>query len=255
MILRFSPSPEFSACSTKRFEREERHVTRLYGKSVLILMMDGELNFYEDGVPLTLTAGEYYIQRQGLFQEGIPNAKPPIYFYVEFLGTYSEDEERGVPLRGRYEKKHILPILEQFEYLFKNHEANPFLLNSYMNRIFSELWVGNARCDEQMQTARLIRNDLDARYAETVSVEELGYRFGYTADHVTRIFKKRYSTTPHQYQIKLRMEHARWLLENTNLGVERVADAVGYRDFSAFYRAYRKAFSVSPRQGKQKYDG
>ena len=41
MVLSFSPPPEFFICSTKVFRPGEEHVTRNYGKSVLILMMDG----------------------------------------------------------------------------------------------------------------------------------------------------------------------------------------------------------------------
>ena len=250
MTLDFSPPPEFLACSTKIFEIGEVHITRICKqRSVLILMRSGVLRFREDGRLVELSAGEYYIQRHGLLQEGVALDDPPTYFYIEFRGAYSEEDK--LPLRGRFQSKTVEPLLESFEELFKSHNGSPFLLNSYMNRVFSELWAGAPHHDGQEHLTRLIRNDLRARYAETVSTDELARRFGYAGDYLTRIFKRQYGITPHQYQIKVRMEHAQWLLDNTRLSVEEIADAVGYRDFSAFYRSFRKATGASPRERRQ----
>lgn len=252
MVLLFSPPPEFRACATKVFEADELHVTRRYKKSVLILMMSGVLRFRENGRDIELSAGEYYIQQHGLLQEGVRLGEMPVYFYVEFMGTYGDADARGLSLRGMYQKRNIMPITEQFEALFKERCANPFLLNSYMNRLFGELCRGTPLQDGQSQAARLIRHDVEAHYTETLKLSELARRFGYTTDHITRLFKAQYGMPPHRYQIGLRMEHAQWLLENTELGVEQIAYAVGYRDFSAFYRAYRKAYGYSPGEVRKK---
>ena len=245
MVLQFTPPPQFRICALKRFQKDELHVTRHHANSVLILMTDGILRFREDGKDVELTAGEYYIQRDRLFQEGVRLGEMPVYYYIEFAGTYSEQDE-GLTLRGRFQPRRLLPILEHFEELYKTRRANPFLLNSYMNRIFSELWSSNPRHDETAHVAGLIRNELEARYAEPLPLSELSRRFGYAEDYVIRIFKRQYGLTPHRYQIKLRIEHARWLLENTSLSVQEVSDAVGYRDFSAFYRAFRAHCGNTP---------
>lgn len=250
MTLNFSPPPEFLACSTRIFAKGEVHVTRLCDRmSVLILMRDGVLRFREDGALVELSAGDYYIQRHGLFQEGVPLESPPSYFYIEFQGAYSEEEH--LPLRGRFRQAALEPILSNFEELFKSHSGNPFLLNTYMNRVFSELWSGTPRRDAREQVARLIRNDLRARYAEQIKLEEIARRFGYDKDYLTRIFKKQYGITPHQYQIQVRMEHAQWLLDHTSLSVKEVAYSVGYQDFSAFYRSFRSTVGCSPQQRRR----
>lgn len=246
MVLNFTPPPQFRICSTKVFGKDELHITRRHANSVLILMTDGILRFREDGKDIELSPGEYYIQRDRLFQEGVRLGEVPVYFYIEFAGSYSESSDAGLPLRGHFRPRNILPILEHFEELYKTHKANPFLLNSYMNRVFSELWAANPHHDETAHVAGLIRDDLDARYAEQISLGDLSRRFGYAEDYIIRIFKKQYGITPHRYQIQLRMEHARWLLENTDLTAQEVADAVGYHDFSAFYRSFRAHCGISP---------
>lgn len=251
MLLSFSPPPEFRACATKVFEADEYHVTRCFKRSVLILMMDGILRFRENGVDIELRAGEYYIQQQGLLQEGLRLGECPIYFYIEFYGYFTDEPDRGFALRGRFQKQKILPLLGRFEEFYKAHRADPFLLNSYMNRVFSELWAGSPSHDEHAHVMRLVRHDVEAHYAEPLPLSELARRFGYTGDHLVRMFKAQYGITPHGYQIKQRMEHAAWLLENTELGAEQIAANVGYADFSSFYRAYRKAYGVSPSQKRK----
>lgn len=250
MTLNFSPPPEFLACSTKIFAPGEVHVTRLCDRmSVLILMRSGVLRFRENGALVELSAGEYYIQRHGLFQEGVPLNDPPCYFYIEFQGTYREED--SLPLRGRFQGDSLEPLLSSFEDLFKSHPGNPFLLNAYMNRVFSELWAGIPHRDAQEHVTRLICNDLRARYTEEIRMEELAHRFGYDKDYLTRAFKKQYGITPHQYQIRVRMEHAQWLLAHTGLSAKEIAYSVGYQDFSAFYRSFQKTVGCSPQQYRQ----
>ena len=73
----------FNACSMRRFFKGEKHITRVCEDSVLILMFDGILRFAEDGFDTELRAGEYYIQRGGLFQEGRLASDEPRYFVGE----------------------------------------------------------------------------------------------------------------------------------------------------------------------------
>ena len=152
MVMKFTPSPTFIVCDTKVFQPKELHCTRLYNRSVLILMMDGELRFREDGKLFTLLPGEYYIQRNGLLQEGVPMDKPPIYFWIEFHASYSEDAI-GLPLRGTFRMLNVVPLIERMEDLFHHHRADPFKLNSYMLRIFSELLSSSNYIDEKQYGA------------------------------------------------------------------------------------------------------
>ena len=163
MVLNFSPSPDLLTCATKTFMPNEAHVTRSYNKSVLIIMLDGTLEFMEDGKKITLTRGEYYIQRQGLLQEGLPLKDPPKYFYIEFNGHFSENGN-GLPIRERVLPEKLEELTATLEDLFKTHKANPFLLNSYMFRIFSELLEHTPAFDKKANTAWLIKNLIRSRY-------------------------------------------------------------------------------------------
>ncbi len=211
-------------------------------------MTKGTLTFREDGQDISVGEGEYYLQREGLMQEGLTPGVSPEYYYIEFNGAYRGTNEHGVclPLRGTYRESVILPILESFEALFAGHTANQFLLNSYMNRVFGELSSGLFMKSESDGVLDLIKNDIEARFNENTTIEEIAKRYGYTSDHVIRLFRQKFGVTPHRYRLRLRMEHAKWLIGNTDMSLEAVADAVGYKEFPSFWRCYRAVYGVSP---------
>ena len=242
MLFYYSPAPDFFICSKKVFLPGEEHVTRICERSVLILMLEGVLRFREDGEFVELHAGEYYIQRQRLLQEGVPIEEPPVYYYIEFVGSFGEGGQ-GIPLRGVYDAKSTLPIMERICRAVADKSCNGFLISSYMNRVFGELMGGGG---EHGNTARLIKAYIESGYSSDVTMKELSRRFGYTEDYVNRLFKKEFGITPHKHLINVRLEHALWLLENTDLSEEKIALSVGYGDFSAFWRAFKQKYGSTP---------
>ena len=235
MKLTHSPAPEYYISAKKVFDAAEEHVTRIYGRSVLILMLSGKLRFLEGGEEISLESGEYYIQRQGILQEGLPLTNPPVYYYIEFKGHFSENG--ALPLRGRFDKNLIEPI-----FLTLQPSGNDFFRNAGMNEIFALL------CGERTggSLAHRIRRFINSHYSSQLTLEAIASEFGYTADYVTRVFKKEFNCTPHRHLSNTRLEHALRLLRSTDLPAERVCEAVGYSDFSTFWRAFKQKYSLSP---------
>jgi AraC family transcriptional regulator len=96
---------------------------------------------------------------------------------------------------------------------------------------------------------RLMRREYD----RALSLAECAAVCRMSESRFRHVFREIMGMPPHRYQIKLRMEHAQWLLENTSLGAEQISYTVGYRDFSAFYRAYRNAYGRSPGDERRKF--
>ena len=238
MKLHCSPVPEYYICARKVFAVGEEHVTRIYGRSVLILMLSGNLRFLEGGEQISLTKGEFYIQRQRILQEGLPLDDPPVYYYIEFNGHFSS--EGALPLRGRFDSNIITPLFEEML-----RSGNGFFKNAQMNRIFAML---SGEYESNGSTAHLIKRYIDSNYASPLALEDIAGHFGYSQDHITRLFKKELGITPHKYLTEVRIRQAVWLLQNTDIAVERISAAVGFSDFSVFWRAFKKKYALSPRE-------
>ncbi len=246
MLFRAESNISFRTCGTKIFKADELHVTRRYPNDVLILMSSGTLRFRENGEDIELRAGEYYIQRAGLLQEGKLKSDSPEYFYIELRGGEYSDGGTGIPLRGSFNAASVSIYQKRLEQAYSAHQATPFLLNGYMSLILNELMISDGGIDLQEHTARLIRNDIRARYTEGAPLDELSSRYGYDVDHIIRIFKKQYGITPHKYLVRLRIEHACWLLTNTELSAAAISESVGYGDFPSFWRSFKSICGVTP---------
>ncbi|MBD8525604.1 helix-turn-helix transcriptional regulator [Pseudomarimonas arenosa] len=106
--------------------------------------------------------------------------------------------------------------------------------------------------------AQSVAARLDQVEARCGGLDELAERFGVSAFHLLRVFRRVIGTTPHQYYLQLRLRRA---LLQIDLGRERIVDialAAGFSSHGHFSTAFRKAFGCSPlefQRGQQRLAG
>lgn len=59
-------------------------------------------------------------------------------------------------------------------------------------------------------------------------------------------FKKHFGVSPINYQLELRIEEAKMLLQNTNHRIMDIANIVGFSSQSYFTQAFRRSTHLSP---------
>ena len=62
MKLDMNILPNYIFSGVRQFFPNEKHISRTFSESVLILMYKGTLRFNEDGLDVELKPGEYYFQ-------------------------------------------------------------------------------------------------------------------------------------------------------------------------------------------------
>ncbi len=82
-------------------------------------------------------------------------------------------------------------------------------------------------------------------------IEELCQPLGISRRQLERRFQQDVGLSPAEYRSKLRIERARWLLQNTDLEVTEVSFECGFQDGASFSRFVRKALQLSPSQLRQ----
>ncbi|MEV4330867.1 GlxA family transcriptional regulator [Streptomyces sp. NPDC049597] len=86
-----------------------------------------------------------------------------------------------------------------------------------------------------------------------LSVEALAGRARLSPRHFARAFRAETGMTPGRYVERVRLEHARRLLEDTGDGVALVSRASGYGTPEAMRRAFLKAFGVAPAEYRRRF--
>ena len=76
---------------------------------------------------------------------------------------------------------------------------------------------------------------------------------GFDSDHFRRVFKRETGKTPAQYQVDLRLRHAKELLsEQQHFSVESVAYSCGFSDALYFSTCFRKHVGTSPSEYRRR---
>jgi transcriptional regulator GlxA family with amidase domain len=86
-----------------------------------------------------------------------------------------------------------------------------------------------------------------------LSVENLAERASLSPRHFARVFQLETGTTPGRYVERIRLEHARRLLEDTANGVGQISRACGYGTSEAMRRAFVKALGTSPAEYRRRF--
>ncbi len=91
--------------------------------------------------------------------------------------------------------------------------------------------------------------------AQDLTVAELAREAGVSRFHFINLFKKACGTTPHQHLVKLRLERAAAMLENTDLSIAALAASCGFVAPSHFSAAFRRHFGQTASEYKSRILG
>lgn len=133
--------------------------------------------------------------------------------------------------------------------------AEQFIHNSLRVRsdsqrmsLVEQLGISNPKLVQAIQTMeRNIETPLD--------VEELGDKVGVTRRQLERLFRTHLNDTPSNFYMKLRLTHARRLLQQTDMSITQISVACGFSAAAHFSRAYSSRFGRSPKRDRKIFGG
>ena len=93
---------------------------------------------------------------------------------------------------------------------------------------------------------------IQQNFTGKISLREFGEQFHLSEKYISRYFKEHFHITLSQYVTYLRLEHAKQLLQDTDIPVTDVAMQSGYQNVSYFIRSFKKTYGVSPLKYRKK---
>ncbi len=85
-------------------------------------------------------------------------------------------------------------------------------------------------------------------YKEEIKTPDLAKQVEMSVRQLERSFKKALGTTVRQYLLRIRLDHAQYLLRNTEDTILAVALSVGFYDHAHFTHTFRRERGMSPKQ-------
>jgi AraC-like DNA-binding protein len=118
-------------------------------------------------------------------------------------------------------------------------------------RLLMSRYVSSAPAERTLRserhTVRRVRELLEQRLEENVSLSDLAHEAGLSRFHLLRLFREQVGFPPHAYQLQLRIARARRLLQR-GMELAQVAAQVGFADQSHLTRHFKKLLRLTPGQ-------
>lgn len=170
----------------------------------------------------------------------------------EIFPKYMEDkfarDDNAILSTGR-------PLLNLVE-LFPSRDRLPewYITNKYP--IFDKAGVVAAICgliqnyersfDDPDDPVSKVVNLIKSRFDQTINIPDLSRQAGLSQRQLERLFKKRFSISPREYIVRLRVLIAADQLRSTRKGITEIALECGFYDHSSFTRQFKRHMGTLP---------
>lgn len=222
-------------------------------------LLNGEMQVSVDGEKFKLKEGQYHLTNirsfKSLFKKNTACNIFITYYSAEFLKQFGIDVLPSHPqrmpammanliqemLHNPYEEK-----LRDFYYENCVRELLFFHLAQSKHPIPSEL--------EDRDIAAVYQADaiIASNLQEHFTIEKLSRMAGTNQFKLKKGFRRIFGIGVFHRLLFLRMEHAKTLLETTNKSIGEIAQLAGYDTAAGFIHAFRRKFSITPREWRMK---
>ena len=144
-------------------------------------------------------------------------------------------------------------ILERLEH---DSVMDNELVGIAIHGLLSSMLIARSR-DEVPSDSPIVlaQNYVAQHFAERITVEDIARAAAVSTSYLTRLFRQQMETSPHDYLLRYRINHAKQLLMETDLSIGTVAKQVGFTSESNFSYRFSRVSGLSPRAYRKLREG
>ncbi len=217
------------------------------------ILLDGALEYTQDGISETVHPGELYIMHEG--SDITFRADRESYFHrlrLTFYGSMLRNLDQEFGLAGR----RVVPLrnaallsaeFRRMGMLLKEQEAAKGAeISASAYRIIAEVAKECSRPDAFPELLREILGDMKGDLGLKRSIREIAAHHGVEVHTLMRLFRKHLGLSPREYLIQLRMEAAKHLVGSSELSMKEIAGRLGYCNSLYFSTVFHRLFHETP---------
>jgi AraC family L-rhamnose operon regulatory protein RhaS len=118
-------------------------------------------------------------------------------------------------------------------------------------------WLLGVKTDKPLteieETVYRVIQHLQGHYREPIGMDELAGIAGFSKYHLSREFHRLTGYAPISYLLMIRMEHAGFLLLNTDLSISQISEQCGFNSEQYMCRQFQKHFGTTPGRYRRLY--
>lgn len=243
-----------------------------FEENAVIYVLEGDKKFSGTKQEVHVKKGDVLFVRRGfyLMSESINASYKSLVFFFdekllkEFVSINESIFEDTTARTLRNDTLITIETNEKFEQFIKTilpyfeNKSSPFL-NQFLRLKYQELLLHLITFDVKNQLKELLklisqgqkadlRYLMDNYYLKPLTLNELARLSGRSLSSFKRAFQEEFSSSPAAWIKKKRLEHAVFLLKNTDKNISEISLEIGYESVSHFIKAFKERFGATPKQ-------
>ena len=131
--------------------------------------------------------------------------------------------------------------------------GNSLKILAYLERAYEDRTADSLKAEEP-ELLDKVTAYIEEHYAGHITVHDIARKFYVSDSSISHRFKQKMGISIYHYVTQRRLISAKNLISE-GAQMEQVAVRVGFSDYSAFYRAFKQEYGISPRQYRSIQEG
>lgn len=207
-----------------------------------------------------MEAGQTFLVSDGCPHSANTCIDNPVQIYSMRFGIYEQtgsfipnysDEPFAIMVHSGIQNETAGLLHRIYKYFLDPGQHSLYACNTLMSQLLLNIAETPASTSGN-NIISLITAYIIQQHGMGMDVASLSERTGMSTKHFTRLFQKENGITPHRFIVRTRINHAKFLLEDTSLNVSEIAEALAYPDLFTFSKQFKKLVGLSPTSYRHK---